>query len=81
MNYSRHPQGRRPSKLTPEQALEIFAKLEAGAKIIDLAKEYGISDGHVCGIRKGDSWGWLTGKRSARRQMQRPKGEHDHWFK
>lgn len=46
-------------KLTLTQAAEIKQRALNGESTKDLAKEYGISQGHVCGIKAGRVYAWL----------------------
>ncbi len=41
------------TKLTDQQALEMVARKHKGERVIDLAIEYGISEGHVCHLVSG----------------------------
>lgn len=53
-------------KLTAEQAMQIFQRLNNGERPYLLAAEHGVSPVTVLDIRKGRSWSWLTG-------LQNPK--------
>lgn len=48
--------GRHPTKLTPQQVLEIRA---ADATVTALAKKYGVTAGQISGIRRGEKWKYL----------------------
>lgn len=48
-------------KLTAEQALDIYQRLQDGEKGRDLAREYGVREGTISAIKKGRTFSWLTG--------------------
>lgn len=48
------------SKLTSAEALEIYARANAGENQRQLAKEYGVAQTLVSMIRLGKRWAWLT---------------------
>lgn len=49
------------SKLTTEQAVEIWSRLNLGENSPAIAKDYGVHPRTVRDIRQGRSWAWLTG--------------------
>lgn len=53
-------------KLKTDEVVDIFARLNAGDGIGDLACEYGVSYITIHDIKSGRSWAWLTG-------LQNPK--------
>jgi hypothetical protein len=53
--------GRAWRKLTAEQALDIYKRLQAGEKGRDLAREYGVREGTISAIKKGRTFSWVTG--------------------
>lgn len=55
---NKHPR----SKLTEKQVLQIVSEIEKGVSITELGKRYGIGKYVIFDIKKGDSWGWLTGR-------------------
>lgn len=73
------PKGRAPSKLTAAKVLEILELVKGGARTRDISRQYGISEGHVCGIKNGSVWTTVTGK--SRRRKPKVKDENDYWFK
>lgn len=46
------------ARLTREEVRRIRDSKLTG---VALAKEYGVSPGHICNIRKGKAWSWLDG--------------------
>jgi hypothetical protein len=67
-----HERGRaaRPGRLTDEQVREIRERRAAGARQIDLAADYGITDGAVSMIVRGLNWPNAGGPIQARRQYR-----------
>ena len=47
---------RQRSTLRPRDVIEIRAALQAGARGIDLAAQYGVTPATICSIRKGRHW-------------------------
>lgn len=52
---------RRAAKLTEQQVIEIRQAVASGAKQVDVAAEYGISQGLVSGIVNGKRWNHVDG--------------------
>lgn len=51
----------RPGKLTDAQVVEIRERRAAGARQIDLAAQYGVSDGQISMIVRGKRWASVGG--------------------
>lgn len=51
------------TKLSQEQVTEINDLLAMGYKQTEIAKMYGVTNQAIYHISKGDSWGWLTGRK------------------
>ena len=49
------------SKLTEEQVLEIYRRLQDGERQVALSLEFGVTPGAICNINTGRTWAWLTG--------------------
>lgn len=52
--------GRAWRKLTAEQALDIYKRLQDGERGRDLAKEYGVGEAAISAIKKGRTFAWIT---------------------
>lgn len=50
--------------LTRVNVLEIVRKIERGVTSRVIAAEFGVSLSAIKGIRRGDNWAWLTGRRA-----------------
>lgn len=48
-------------KLTSEQALDIYKRLQGGERGRDLASEYGVGEAAISAIKTGRSFAWITG--------------------
>lgn len=66
-NADKMAKGRMPSgevhhcaKLNAESVRGIASKHEAGARVVDLAREYGVSESTVCDIVHGRTWTRVT---------------------
>jgi hypothetical protein len=47
--------------LHPEQVLEIYSRIANGARVRDVAKDFGVGRRTVYAIKSGESWANLTG--------------------
>lgn len=47
-------------KLTEGEVRSIRARGAAGARQVDLAREFGVSQTQICSILRGRAWKWLT---------------------
>jgi len=54
-------------KLTVDDVLAIDTALRAGAKNVDLAREFSVSNQLISNIRRGRDWTWVTGRTPKRR--------------
>lgn len=54
-------------KLTVDDVLAIDAAIRAGAKNIELAREFSVSNQLISNIRRGRDWTWVTGRTPTRR--------------
>lgn len=52
--------------LTPEEALEIYARSHAGESQVEIAKAFVVSQGTVSGIKRGYYWNKVTGHQRTR---------------
>lgn len=55
----KHKGRRNAKKFDERQIRDIRSRCEAGAKSIDLAREYGVSDSVICEIKKRRSYRWV----------------------
>lgn len=53
--------GRASRGLTKEQALAIYARAVGGERYADIAASFGVHWRTVAGIKRGETWGWVTG--------------------
>lgn len=52
------------ARFTDDDVLTMMRLLRSGARIRDVARQYGARDSTVSNIYRGRSWGWLTGIKS-----------------
>lgn len=57
-------------KLTVDDVLAIDTALRAGAKNIDLAREFSVSNQLISNIRRGRDWTWVTGRTPNKRRTR-----------
>lgn len=58
------------SVLNSDEVLQINKMINDGIEYKDIASEFNISDVTICDIKRGKTWGWLTGREQKERRKE-----------
>lgn len=75
MDMMERGRGARGGRLTDDQIIEIRERRNAGARQMDLARQFGISDGQVSMIVRGIRWPEVGGPIERKRSQYRKAGK------